>query len=208
LVRFKVVFILLVLFASINTLIAFSAILAGAGPLPINRETLATSSNNSTNFGPSAVSSLSDSRSSPLLRSTSVAARQGSFALAPLGWVVVVGAWFWRGRVRSRWMALGFDSDVFQLFMKMRGGATRLKLLENLNAPKDRMQLAQELGLDWKAVDRHVQLLNKYGFIGEQAAYGNVKVYQVTPLGRMLLQLLDELTASEQGREVLPTIPQ
>ena len=99
-------------------------------------------------------------------------------------------------------MSLGFDSDVFELFVKMKGGLTRIKLLSALSAPKDRLQLAQEIGLDWKAVNRHIQILNKYGFIREQAAYGSVKAYQVTPMGKMLLQLFDELNTPSRSPEV------
>jgi DNA-binding MarR family transcriptional regulator len=88
---------------------------------------------------------------------------------------------------------MGFGSEVFELFMKMKGGATRIKVLNTLSTPKDRLQLAEELGVDWKTVDRHVQILNRYGFVREQAAYGTVRLYEVTPVGRMLLNLFDEL---------------
>jgi len=77
--------------------------------------------------------------------------------------------------------------------MKMKGGATRIKVLNTLTTPKDRLQLADELGVDWKTIDRHVQILNKYGFVREQAAYGTVRMYEVTPLGKMLLNVFDEI---------------
>ena len=105
--------------------------------------------------------------------------------------------WVWRGRVRARYSEMGFGSDVFELFMKMKGGATRIKVLNTLSTPKDRLQLAQELGIDWKAIDRHVQILNKYGFVSEQAAYGTVRLYQVTPMGKMLLDLFNDLERTD-----------
>ena len=92
---------------------------------------------------------------------------------------------------------MGFGSDVFELFMKMKGGATRIKVLNTLSTPKDRLQLAEELGVDWKTVDRHVQILNKYGFVSEQAAYGTVRLYEVTPMGKMLLDLFDDLERTD-----------
>ncbi len=92
---------------------------------------------------------------------------------------------------------MGFGSDVFELFMKMKGGATRIKVLNTLATPKDRLQLAEELGVDWKTVDRHVQILHKYGFVTEQAAYGTVRLYQVTPMGKMLLNLFDDLERTD-----------
>ncbi|HEV2389798.1 MAG TPA: hypothetical protein VGS04_03645, partial [Nitrososphaerales archaeon] len=116
-----------------------------------------------------------------------------SLLLAPVCWVVLGGMWVWRGRVRARYSEMGFGSDVFELFMKMKGGGTRIKVLNTLTTPKDRLQLAEELGVDWKTVDRHVQILNKYGFVREQAAYGTVRLYEVTPIGKMLLNLFDDL---------------
>ena len=126
-----------------------------------------------------------------------------SLALAPGSWIFVGGLWIWRGRMKSRWEALGFDSEVFELFVRMRGGKTRVKLLNSLLIPKDRFQLAQELGLDWKAVDRHVVMLNKYGFVHEQAAYGRVRIYELTAVGKLLLQLLQNLDKEESGEAVM-----
>jgi hypothetical protein len=120
-----------------------------------------------------------------------------SLLLAPVCWIVLGGMWVWRGRVRARYSEMGFGSDVFELFMKMKGGATRIKVLNTLATPKDRLQLAEELGVDWKTVDRHVQILHKYGFVTEQAAYGTVRLYQVTPMGKMLLNLFDDLERTD-----------
>jgi DNA-binding MarR family transcriptional regulator len=120
-----------------------------------------------------------------------------SLLLAPVAWVLLGGMWVWRGRVRARYSEMGFGSDVFELFMKMKGGATRIKVLNTLSTPKDRLQLAEELGVDWKTVDRHVQILNKYGFVREQSAYGTVRLYEVTPIGKMLLNLFDDLERTD-----------
>lgn len=61
-----------------------------------------------------------------------------------------------------------------------------------LSAPKDRLQLAQELGLDWKAIDYQVRRLNKQEFVREQSAYGKVKVYELTETGKQLLLLFED----------------
>ncbi|HUI01330.1 MAG TPA: hypothetical protein VLU99_02205 [Nitrososphaerales archaeon] len=92
---------------------------------------------------------------------------------------------------------MGFGPDVFDLFMRMRGGGTRIKVLNTLGTPKDRLQLAEELGVDWKTVDRHVQVLNRYGLVREQAAFGTVKLYEVTPLGKILLDLFQDLEKTD-----------
>ncbi|MDA4123539.1 MAG: hypothetical protein OK456_10205, partial [Thaumarchaeota archaeon] len=121
-----------------------------------------------------------------------------SLILAPSSWVAVGGMWIWRGRMRSKWTGLGFDSEVFSLFVKMKGAKTRIRLLDALSIPKDRQQLAEELGLDWKSVDRHVMVLKKYGFLDEKLVYGRVRIYQLTPIGTSLLKLLEELTNEEK----------
>ena len=107
-------------------------------------------------------------------------------------WAMVGGVWIWRGKVKSRWESLGFDSGVFDLFMKMKGARTRLNLLEALAAPKDRLQLANDLGLDWKAVDYHIVTLSRLGLVHEDQAFGRVKIYRLTTLGEGLLRLLKE----------------
>ncbi len=123
-----------------------------------------------------------------------------SLILAPSSWFAVGGMWIWRGRMRSKWTELGFDSDVFTLFVRMKGAKTRIRLLDALTVPKDRLQLADELGLDWKSVDRHVAVMKKYGFVDDSVAYGRVKLYQLTPTGVSLLRLLEELSG-EEGNE-------
>ena len=134
-------------------------------------------------------------------------AQSASLVLAPVCWIVLGGMWVWRGRVRARYSEMGFGSDVFELFMKMKGGATRIKVLNTLTTPKDRLQLAEELGVDWKTVDRHVQILNKYGFVREQAAYGTVRLYEVTPVGKMLLNLFDDLERTDGPVSQQPRAP-
>lgn len=119
--------------------------------------------------------------------------------LATGSWVMLAGGWVWRGRMKARWEGLGLDSGAFDLFVKMRGAPTRMSLLGALSRPKDRLQLAQELGLDWKAVDYHINLLEEFGVIHEDHAYGKVKMYCLTALGRDLLKLLEELNDGKNG---------
>lgn len=123
--------------------------------------------------------------------------------MVTLGWIESdeEDAWIWRGKVRSRWESSGFDSGIFELFMRMKGAKTRSSLLVALSFPKDRMQLAQELGLDWKAVDYHIVRLYKSGLVHEDRAFGKVKLYRLTRLGETLLRLLEEFDV-EIGKEV------
>ena len=117
----------------------------------------------------------------------------GSYFLAPVSWGFVLGAWLWRGRVRSQWTRLGLTEDLFRLLTKMRGSGTRTSIMEALETPKDRFQLSKDLGLDWTTVDYQVRVLLKYGLVAEESAYGNVKLYKLTPIGEVLLKALREM---------------
>jgi len=136
--------------------------------------------------------SMVESTSSP--QPTSQFLPGNSLSMVTPGWIQSdeEDAWVWRGKVRSRWESVGFDSGIFDLFMRMKGAKTRFSLLDALSVPKDRMQLAQELELDWKAIDYHIVRLNKFGLVHEDRAFGKVKLYRVTTLGETLLRLLRE----------------
>lgn len=116
-----------------------------------------------------------------------------SLISAPAGWVAITGVWVWRGRVRAEWKRFGLDKEVFRIVMKMKGSQARISILGSLLVPRDRFQLAKELNLDWTTVDHHVRVLLKYELIQEHSAYGNVKIYELTGIGKKLLAVLEEL---------------
>ena len=114
---------------------------------------------------------------------------------ALISWMVFGAALIWRGRVRSVWGQSRFSYDTFRLLVMMRGSQTRLKLMRSLNPPKNKLQLATALGIDWKAVDRHVQVLEKNGIIQAASTNGTATYYEVTDKGRSLLQVLEQLSS-------------
>lgn len=91
------------------------------------------------------------------------------------------------------WSRMGFDYKSFELLIKMKGGSTRLRILNALKVERDRFQIAKEMGVDWKTVDRQMKILAKSGFVEERIAYGQVKIYHLTPLGIKLLKTVDDL---------------
>ena len=74
----------------------------------------------------------------------------------------------------------------------MKGGMTRTMLLRSLLEPKNRLQLSQEFGIDWKAVDGHMAKLLRYGLAAEVMAVGTCRVYTITQKGRRALELADK----------------
>ena len=73
--------------------------------------------------------------------------------------------------------------------------------MHSLNEPKNKLQLATALGVDWKAVDKHVQMLDRNGLIHPAGTKGTATFYELTDKGIRLLQVLEELGAdlSEHG---------
>jgi predicted transcriptional regulator len=117
-----------------------------------------------------------------------------SVVLAPISWAAVIGAWIWRGRAKSDWTRHGLDQGLFRLLLQMKGGETRTTILRELLIPKDRLQLAKDLCLNWTTIDYHVQVLLKHGLVQEKTAYGNVKLYELTSTGNTLLSALEEMS--------------
>ena len=182
--KFTIVLWSLIVFAILNTF------LLGAQISSSSQQPSATGVNSTyQNAGPSGVIS-----SSPLS-----ALKENSLVLAPLSWAAVVGVWVWRGRIRSEWNRNGLSQEVFKLMVKMKGRQNRISILKELSTPRDRLQLAEGLGLDWKTVDHHVHILLKYGLIHEKSAFGNVKLYELTGLGTLLLNMLEEFDSPESA---------
>ncbi|MDG7034934.1 MAG: helix-turn-helix transcriptional regulator [Nitrososphaerota archaeon] len=133
---------------------------------------------------------------SPILQAAAIFLGVHSLQFASGSWLCFGGFIIWRGRNRSRWATLGFDQNVFELFKRMKGATTRMRLLQNLQTPKDRHQLAKELGLEWRTVDWEIAVLRKYGLVQDQGSYGKIVMYQLTDHGMELLKLLRETEAS------------
>ena len=120
---------------------------------------------------------------------------------ALISWVGFGAALIWRGRVRSVWGKSRFSYDTFRLLVKMRGAHTRLNLMRSLNPPKNKLQLATALGIDWKAVDRHVQVLKKNALIQVATTNGTATYYETTQKGKDLIALLEQLDADNPASD-------
>lgn len=122
--------------------------------------------------------------------------------ILPITWGAVVGTLIWRGKVRSQWSRQGYDYDTFRLVAKMRGSATRVELLNAIiDSPKNKLQLARDLGVDWKTIDNHVEMLLKNGLVEERMSIGTSKYYSATKHANKILSLLKTLTAPTSRNE-------
>ncbi len=98
----------------------------------------------------------------------------------------------WRGATKQRWTEKCLCCGVFELLVKMKGGPTRVRMLELLSMPKNKLQVSNELGIDWKAVDRHMDKMLYHGLIQQVTTAGTSTTYVVTEKGRCALSLVRE----------------
>lgn len=111
--------------------------------------------------------------------------------ILPITWGAVVGAVIWRGKVRSQWNRHGYDYDTFRLVAKMRGSPMRQRLLDSLkDVQKNKLQMAKELGVDWKTIDNHIDMLLEARLVEEKNRIGTAKYYSLTRNGERVLSLL------------------
>ena len=73
----------------------------------------------------------------------------------------------------------------------MRGGPARTRLLRWLSEPRNKLRLANEADLDWKAVDRHVEKLLECCLVRVSAVAGRCTVYALTEKGMRVLKMLN-----------------
>lgn len=123
-----------------------------------------------------------------------------SYFIAPASWFFVgFGVWVWKGKARTLFRDAGFDKDVFRLLVRTKGGKSRVRLLKTLMLPKDRMELSKELGLDWKAVDRHLRVLQEFGLIQEVVnIQTSTRLFGLTKVGEILLNVLEKMEELEK----------
>jgi predicted transcriptional regulator len=167
-----------------------------AVPVPVAQTTFASTTTYATT---TATTLFTSTPSTPGVRSVTGPATPGLLSYygltALISWTVFGAALIWRGHVRSVWGQSRFSYDTFRLLVKMRGAQTRLKLMHSLDAPKNKLQIATALGIDWKAVDKHVHVLEQNGLIRATSTSGTATFYEVTGKGRDLIQVLEQLGA-------------
>ena len=81
---------------------------------------------------------------------------------------------------------------LFYIFTGTRGGATRLRIIMSLlEHPRNANQLSRGLGLDYKAVTHHMQVLERNNLVSKVGdRYG--MLYHLSDLLEMNLPALDE----------------
>ncbi len=120
--------------------------------------------------------------------------------LGAAGWATVVSIVL-QGRagrctkIRRLFAQEGLGADVYDLMMGMRGGTSRLALLQHMETPRHKHELSELTGIDWKEVNRELGLLEEYGLVKMYAQSGTIRLYRVTEQGSLLVKLIVELNA-------------
>ena len=113
-------------------------------------------------------------------------------------WMFIAATLAFKGIVKHLWCKNKLDYEVFKLLVRMRGSPTRVRILRLLEKPMNRLMLARELGLDWKAVDRHIEVLEKHSLIQRaETKKGRGELYALTEKGRKALELLESLSTMQ-----------
>lgn len=82
------------------------------------------------------------------------------------------------------------DKWVIYNTFKGRGGASRLAIMETLNTPKLRSEVADAAEIDWKEVDRNLKILESVDLVRIQFTHGSVSIYELTDKGKEVLQIV------------------
>lgn len=94
------------------------------------------------------------------------------------------------GTLRKKISQEGFDRSVYRMFTG-RGGPRRLAIMNALDTPKLRNEIAKITNTDWKEVDRNVRILESANLVKIQYSHGSMSVYYLTEVGRDLINFIN-----------------
>ncbi|MCL5408331.1 MAG: hypothetical protein M1518_03085 [Candidatus Thermoplasmatota archaeon] len=84
---------------------------------------------------------------------------------------------------------------IYNVF-KGKGGARRLTILESLNVPRQRNEVAKITATDWKEVDRNIRILESANLIRTGQSGTPYPRYELTEEGH---ELLEKIASVVQG---------
>jgi|BEDMetMinimDraft_2_1075160.scaffolds.fasta_scaffold01216_2 predicted transcriptional regulator len=84
------------------------------------------------------------------------------------------------------------DKRLYEYLFKLRGGKSRLKILTLLTSPRTRQDIAKELKMDWKEVDRNLSILMTLNLVTVAYSSPKIKVYTLTDYGKSILSKISE----------------
>ncbi|MCL5874588.1 MAG: hypothetical protein M1161_04530 [Candidatus Thermoplasmatota archaeon] len=85
--------------------------------------------------------------------------------------------------------------NVYRVF-KGKGGARRLTILESLDVPRQRNEVAKLTNTDWKEVDRNIRILESANLVRLRTAKTSFPFYELTEQGEELLEKISAVVES------------
>jgi DNA-binding transcriptional ArsR family regulator len=100
----------------------------------------------------------------------------------------------------------GFRSLMWYLLCGTRGGPNRLRILERLErSPANAHQLASSLGLDYRTVRHHLQLLERHSAVSRPVGDAYAAPYELSPyLAEHFQDLRESMTAQRRRLGPIP----
>lgn len=83
----------------------------------------------------------------------------------------------------------GNNKEIYLIF-KSKGGLRRLSIMESMDGPKLRNEIARTTKTDWKEVDRNLRILKSVDLVRTQSPHEAVSVYELTEKGKEVLHLV------------------
>jgi hypothetical protein len=101
-------------------------------------------------------------------------------------------------------MSPGFRSLMWYLLFGTRGGPNRRRLLEELvRSPANAHQLAAALGLDYRTVRHHLQILERNGAVTRPVGNAYAAPYEICASTSAYLETLEPVAPSpREGRSL------
>lgn len=100
----------------------------------------------------------------------------------------------------ANWLDYGLDRDTIDLMITKRGANSRFRIMENLDIPRNRENIARATGIDWREVTREIGVLENHGLVYLSDTNGKVKKYVLTGKGRITVTLArEDLYSKREG---------
>jgi len=85
------------------------------------------------------------------------------------------------------------DNRIYNLLFNSRGSKNRVKILMSLTTPKTRQDIAKELGIDWKEVDKNLRILIKSNLMKIIYENSKTKRYGLTSYGESIVNIIKNI---------------
>jgi hypothetical protein len=122
----------------------------------------------------------------------------GYVTLASVSWTFAIWSFIRLSRKDRRdWTSAGLNKDLADVMTEKRGALSRFRILKTLESPQHRGHVSDATSIDWREVNREVELLRGFGLVNSLGKIGKTEMYGLTGKGRITLDLIQKRLNSE-----------